>query len=164
MVGLNGINIAMGYALASYMGLAFYHVKVPAAQWRGPLGLALIWPLLMIIICFFVPESPRYLLMHGRNEEAQKVIFKLHTTKSDPDQEFARSEFYQMAKQAAIDREITPGWVCPNSLDKETLLTHSGQMEMFKSASNRRRIGLSVGFAFVGQSTGVLVLNNYGTL
>jgi hypothetical protein len=57
-VGLNGVNIAMGYAIASYMGLAFYYVDNLTAQWRGPLGIALVWPFMMIIICFFIPGKP----------------------------------------------------------------------------------------------------------
>jgi MFS family permease len=60
MVGLNGINIALGYGLASYMGLAFYYTNDPVSQWRTPLGIALVWPIMMIVICFMVPESPRY--------------------------------------------------------------------------------------------------------
>jgi len=108
---MNGVNIALGYGLASYMGLAFYYVENPATQWRAPLGIALIWPLMMVGVCFVIPESPRYLLMQGRIDEARDVVFKLHSIKGDPDQSFARGEFYQMAKQAELDREIDPGWV-----------------------------------------------------
>jgi hypothetical protein len=49
--------------------------------------------------------------MKGRVEEAKNVTFKLHTIKGDPDQEFARGEFYQMSKQAELDRAMEPGWV-----------------------------------------------------
>lgn len=111
MVGMNGVNIALGYALASYMGLAFFYTDDPVAQWRAPLGIALIWPVLVILVCFIVPESPRYLLMKGRVEEARAITYKLHHMKSDPDDEFARGEFYQMAKQAEVDRKLDPGWV-----------------------------------------------------
>jgi len=111
-VGMNGVNIALGYGLASYMGMAFYFVKDPVTQWRAPLGLALIWPLMMLIITFFTPESPRWLLMQGKVEKAREIVYKLHTIKSDPDQEFARGEFYQMHKQSELDRTLNPGWVC----------------------------------------------------
>lgn len=111
MVGLNGVHIALGYGLASYMGLAFFYQNDPVSQWRTPLGIALIWPFLMLLVCFIVPESPRYLLMKGRIEEAKAITLKLHHMKSDPDDEFARGEFYQMAKQAEIDRTMDPGWV-----------------------------------------------------
>jgi hypothetical protein len=43
MVGMNGVNIALGYGLASYFGLAFFYSKDPVAQWRAPLGIALVW-------------------------------------------------------------------------------------------------------------------------
>ena len=53
----------------------------------------------MIVFLPFVPESPRFLLMRGRVEEAREVTMRLHTVKGDPESEFARAEFYQMSKQ-----------------------------------------------------------------
>ncbi|KAK5044557.1 hypothetical protein LTR84_010681 [Exophiala bonariae] len=135
MVGLNGVNIAIGYALATWMGLAFYYVDSPAAQWRAPLGISLVWPLVMIGVCFIVPESPRFLLMKGRVEEARHIVLKLHSIKGDTRQEFARSEFYQMVKQAEVDRQITPGWV-----------------ELFRNPSYRKRVFMAAAYAcFVAQ-------------
>ena len=126
------------------MGMAFYYAPYGQAQWRGPLGIALIFPFMMLLIVvripisgraawslgltstFFpltcpahiltllspcqalplVPESPRFLLMRNRVEEAREVTMKLHSIKGDPDQEFARAEFYQMEKQASSQQ----GW------------------------------------------------------
>ncbi|KAF2015641.1 MFS general substrate transporter [Aaosphaeria arxii CBS 175.79] len=144
-VGMNGVNIALGYALASYMGMAFFFADNEAAKWRGPLGLALVWPIMMIGIMLIVPESPRFLLMQGKVEEAREIVYRLHKIKGDPDMEFARGEFYQMQKQTERDRTLDPGWVA-----------------MFTKKGYRRRTALAMGFAFVGQSTGVLVVNNYG--
>ncbi|OCL05855.1 MFS general substrate transporter [Glonium stellatum] len=127
-VGMNGVNIALGYGLASYMGMAFYFAKDPVTQWRGLLGLALIWPLMMLITIFFVLESPRWLLMQGEVEKAREIVYKFHTIKGDPDQGFARGII----------------------------------VEMFKRPSYRKRSLLAVGLAFIGQSTVVLVINNYG--
>jgi MFS family permease len=142
---MNGMGITFGYAMASYMGLAFYYAKEPAAQWRGPLGLALIFPALMLIVLLFVPESPRWLLMVGRVDEARDVVMKLHHVKGDPDQEYARGEFYQMQKQTEFDKTLSPTW-----------------KQMFFRPSYRKRSILVCGFAFIGQSTAVLVINNYG--
>jgi len=110
-VGLNGIFIATGYALASYMGMAFYYAPFGETQWRAPLGIALIWPFMMLLVIVFAPESPRYLLMKGEHEKAKEIVLKLHSIKGDSDQEFARSEFYQMQKQTELDRTLDPGWV-----------------------------------------------------
>lgn len=138
-VGMNGVNIALGYALASYMGMAFYFSHDDAAKWRGPLGVALLWPLMMVGVMFLVPESPRFLLMKGKVEKAREIVYRLHKVKGDPDQEFARGEFYQMQKQAEYDKTLEPGW-----------------WAMFTKKCYRRRTALAMGFAFVGQSTGVL--------
>jgi hypothetical protein len=54
---MNGVNIALGYAITSYMGMAFFFASSSAAKWRGRLGIAFLWPTMMIAINFFVPES-----------------------------------------------------------------------------------------------------------
>jgi hypothetical protein len=127
---MNGVNIGLGYALASYMGLAFFFNNDPVVQWRTPLGLALVFPFMMLGILFIVPESPRWLLMVNRTEEARKVIMDLHHIKGDEDESYARAEFYQMQKQTQFDLTL--------------------------------RTILACAFAFIGQSTAVLVINNYG--
>lgn len=146
-VGMNGVFIAIGYAIASYMGLAFFYSNDPVAQWRGPLGLALIWPFMMLLVICFVPESPRWYLMQGRSEEAWKVISDLHADPADPDQSYARGEFYQMQKQTELDRTLNPSW-----------------KQMFTKPSYRKRAFMGIFFAFIGQSTAILVVNNYVSL
>jgi hypothetical protein len=93
--------IKLTVILATYMGMAFYYAPYGEAQWRGPYGIGLLFSFMMVVIVFlpFVPESPRFLLLRNRVDEAREVTMKLHATKGDPDQEFARSEFYQMSKQ-----------------------------------------------------------------
>jgi MFS family permease len=145
MVGLNGVNIAVGYGLASYMGLAFFYAEDPVAQWRTPLGIALVWPVMMILVCFVVPESPRYLLMQGRVEEARAITLKLHRLKGEGDA-WAEEEFYQMSRQAEVDRKLDPSWG-----------------ELWRRPSYRKRCILAMTFAFIGQSSGVLVWANAST-
>lgn len=146
-VGMNGVFIATGYAIASYMGLAFYYAKEPQTQWRGPLGLALVWPFFLLLVICFVPESPRWLLMKGRTEEAWRIVSDLHSHPDDPDEEYARGEFYQMQKQAAMDRTLNPTW-----------------KQMFVKPSYRKRAVMGIVFAFIGQSTAILAVNNYVSL
>ncbi|KAK5313724.1 hypothetical protein LTR93_010721 [Exophiala xenobiotica] len=88
-VGMNGMLIATGYAFAAYMGLAFNSIQNnPEAQWRGPLGMTLVFPAFMI-------------LNVGNN---------LHHAHSDQGREFARQEFYQTRKQIEMDRTLDNSW------------------------------------------------------
>jgi len=83
--------------------------------------------------------------MVGRVDEVRDVVMRLHHVKGDPDQEYARGEFYQMQKQTEFDKSLNSSWI-----------------EMFRRPSYRKRTMLAIGFAFLGQSTAVLVINNYG--
>ncbi len=46
--------------------------------WRWMLGVELIPALLYFILLFFVPRSPRWLFVKGKEEEAKDVLIKLH--------------------------------------------------------------------------------------
>jgi len=142
---MNGLGIVSGSALATYMGLAFYFDHRPAVQWRAPLGLALIFPIAMVLMLPLIPESPRWLMMRGRVDESRDIIMRLHHIAGDPDQEYARGEFYQMQKQTELDKTLAPSWTA-----------------MFTRTSYRRRTVMAIGFAFLSQSTAVLVISNYG--
>lgn len=143
-VGLNGVMITLGYALGSYMGLAFYDLATSDTQWRGPLGIALLWPVLILLMLPFLPQSPRWLLMSGKSEEAWNIISKLHTVPGDSNETYARKEFYQMREQTKIDVTLNPSWY-----------------EMFRRPSYRKRCILAVTYAFLSQSAGPLVITNY---
>jgi MFS family permease len=126
------------------MGLAFYYSSNEEAQWRAPLGIGLIWPILMLLIVPLVPESPRYLLLKGRSDEAWEVISKLHGGKTASEQSYARAEFYQMKRQADLDRTLNASW-----------------KQLFVKRSYRKRMIMATGISFLGQSSAVLVINNY---
>ncbi|KAH0847249.1 MFS transporter, SP family, sugar:H+ symporter [Fonsecaea pedrosoi] len=147
MVGMNGVMIGLGYSIASYVGLGFFYSTNVTAQWRGPLGLALFFPILMLLMLWFIPESPRYLLMARRPEEAWQIVSDLHKIKGDTRAEYARTEFFQMQKQVDIDREMNCSW-----------------WEMIRRPSYRKRAVMGATFAFLGQSSGATVITNYGTI
>ncbi|KAF8752945.1 Transporter [Rhizoctonia solani] len=49
-----------------------------AASWRIPSAMMGLVPVLQMIIIWFLPESPRWLIAHGREEEAVRVLAKYH--------------------------------------------------------------------------------------
>lgn len=142
-VGMNGVGIAVGYAVATYMGLAFYHSTNMSTQWRGPYGVSLIFTVLPMVIVVFVPESPRWLLMRSRVDEAKQVVRGLHNLTNNDEHHFAIVEFYQMQKQIEYDRTLDPSY-----------------WQLFKRASYRKRVIMSAGYAALGQSTAILGKHN----
>lgn len=139
-----GAMLGLGYATANYFGLAFYYAADPTVSWRAPLGLQLFFPVMILCILPFVPESLRYYLMMDKKEQAWSVIEKLHGDYTDRDNEFAHREFYQMAQQAAYDRTINSSWI-----------------ELFRRPSYRKRVLFGMFLMILCQSTGELVLNQY---
>lgn len=139
-----GTMLGLGYAMASLFGLACSYTSNAQASWRIPLGIGIFFPALSIGLLPFLPESPRYLLMNDRHEQAWKIISTLHQNPADLDQEFARREFYQMQQQASFDHTMDNSW-----------------LSLFKKPSYRRRAVMAIAFAIISQSTAVLVIQNY---
>ncbi|KDQ56456.1 hypothetical protein JAAARDRAFT_59315 [Jaapia argillacea MUCL 33604] len=106
--GLSGIMISTGTAISNIVGFAFgYADPNTTFQWRMPLALQV--PLGMILFLglqFFLPNSPRWLIRHGRDQEALYNFTKIRGDLVGPD---LREEFDLMKKQILFekDREIT---------------------------------------------------------
>jgi SP family sugar:H+ symporter-like MFS transporter len=54
------------------------HTLNGSASWRIPVGLQMLWGLILLSGIFFLPESPRHLLGKGRTEEARRVIAEVN--------------------------------------------------------------------------------------
>ncbi len=66
---------ALGTIVAA--GLAWLLVPNPAIGWRGLLIVSAVPGLIIFFIRRYVPESPRYLLLEGREEEARAVLMQV---------------------------------------------------------------------------------------
>jgi MFS family permease len=142
--GLVGVAIAVGYTLAALVGLAFSYTTNLDVQWRTPLGLCLVPSTGLAIALYFTPESPRFLLLKGRSEEAWKITSKLHYDPTDENQDYVREEFYQMREQLKLDRSLDSSW-----------------LHLFRKPSYRKRVAMGCLSQFLGQSTAVLVAAAY---
>jgi len=76
------------------MGLAFDSSTDPSAQWRGPPGIGLLLPAICLLALPFLPESPRWLLLHGQKDEARSIVFALHAMSGDPEHTYVSEEFF----------------------------------------------------------------------
>ncbi|HZU40442.1 MAG TPA: MFS transporter [Solirubrobacteraceae bacterium] len=69
---INGTYWA-GAAAGALLSVAALHIFTPFYQWRVCFGLGFILGLAILIVRRHVPESPRWLFIHGHEEEAEAV-------------------------------------------------------------------------------------------
>ena len=56
-------------------------------MWRGMLGSETLPALLFFFIIFFIPESPKWLIVNGKTEKASVVLSKIYATKEEVKEE-----------------------------------------------------------------------------
>lgn len=148
LVELHAVFFILGFVIASWTGFGFsFWLGGGLDAWRPPLALQAVCSLLGIAALPFIPESPRWLVLQGREEQAESVLLKLHSNASDPEHEFARSEMYQIRKQIHIDKTLGSSWG-----------------HIFRKRSYLKRVGFACGLTFFIQSGGDLVINSGSTL
>ena len=94
-----GVCITAGIALAFWACYAFSFVMPSSASWRLPLAIPILFIVVALVLMLFLPESPRYLILNGREKEALNVLSALN--EMPPDHEDIRRE-YLMIKNAII--------------------------------------------------------------
>jgi MFS family permease len=107
------------------------------SSWRGPLAIQCVPALIVLLAMKWLPESPRYLIMKGRDEDARKVLNRLH------EHDEAVVEFNQIEAQIRIDHSLPHSW-----------------MSLIQKRSYRIRTYYALGLACGIQFTGVLVINS----
>jgi len=116
MVSWNQFAIIFGQLVVYFVNYLIVrsHVSDPAVQewtqqigWRVMFGSECVPAALFAILILFVPESPRYLALSGRDEEAMSVLRKLHR------EERAREIVHQIHETAAEKNEpiLAFGWM-----------------------------------------------------
>ena len=85
MVSVQQMNIVLGFSAAYFTGYYLNQAGQAGGDvinqdnaWRWMLGVEAIPAILYFLLLFFVPRSPRWLLMKGKTEEAREVLTKLH--------------------------------------------------------------------------------------
>ncbi|KAJ9099729.1 hypothetical protein QFC20_005607 [Naganishia adeliensis] len=147
------INI-FGVMTAYWVDYGFSFVQ-SAAQFRVPLALQIVFALATISLVLVLPESPRFLLKNGQDEQARAVLDQLSL---HPDS----------TRQEAVDMEFTEIKTALMEEEANGLITKSGKKmspvrACFTNGKERffRRVMLGVGAQFMQQLCGINLITYY---
>ncbi|GHJ83796.1 hypothetical protein NliqN6_0198 [Naganishia liquefaciens] len=141
--------------LAYWVDYGFSFVK-SQAQFRVPLALQMVFALATIGLLFVLPESPRWLLKKGRDEEARAVLDQLSMHADDAQRDAQVSNDYNEIKAALAEEEA-------NGLITKDGKKMSGMRACFTNGKERffHRVMLGVGSQFMQQLCGINLITYY---
>lgn len=108
MVSLNQLAITIGIMCSYFINYAFTTMQ---DSWRWMFAIGFIPAILLGIGMFFLPESPRWLMMKGKKDEAQTILKHLRR-EQDVQVEMREIEHSLKIKQATF-KEIFAKWIRP---------------------------------------------------
>lgn len=85
LVGFFQVNIVIGILLAYISNYLLGSIQLGSMEWRWELGVSAFPAVLFFIALFFIPRSPRWLMIHGRKHEALNVLYLMNV--HDPGRE-----------------------------------------------------------------------------
>lgn len=113
-------------------------------QWRISLGIQCIPAVFLGALIFFFPESPRWLIDHGRVEEGLQTLARLHAN-GNTDDAWVRAEFDQIQESISVEHDAAA----------------KSYKELFTDKSSFRRLGLACAIQASIQMTGVSAIQYY---
>jgi len=132
MISMYQLMITIGIFVAFLSDTAFSY----SGNWRWMLGIIAVPGVAFLFGLLLLPDSPRWLILRGRREEAQQVLLRL------------RGDAVIVAREAA---EI-----------EESLRTPQAGWQLFlQNANFRRSVALGIGLQLVQQFTGINVVMYY---
>jgi sugar porter (SP) family MFS transporter len=136
--------LGIGAFIASFVvyGMQVHHAGT-AAQWRFPLGLQMAPCVPLATMIFLFPESPRWLMSVGKEEESVAALARLHAN-GDTKDNLVLAEAAELKAALAHEREVETGWA-----------------SLFTNRKNFRRILMGITLQFSVQMTGVSVFQYY---
>lgn len=83
LVMIEGALITGGICLSYWMDFGFSFLEPSTISWRFPIGFQIFFALLILAFILEMPESPRWLILKGKEDEALHVLAALSDLPSD---------------------------------------------------------------------------------
>ncbi|KAI1450288.1 general substrate transporter [Annulohypoxylon stygium] len=102
LVVLGSLCNTVGFCLANWMSYALFNDN-GSFQWRFPLAFQLVFSVIVVSFLPFIVESPRWLVLRGRFEEARVTLARLRGTVHNLDDQNLNDDIRSIQK--ALERE-----------------------------------------------------------
>lgn len=80
---IEGALISGGICLSYWIDFGFSFLEPSTVSWRFPIGFQIIFALIILAFILELPESPRWLVLKGKEDEALHVLAALNDRGSD---------------------------------------------------------------------------------
>ncbi|MBD9092252.1 MAG: MFS transporter [Bacteroides oleiciplenus] len=127
----------LGYSTSNPDATGWWSLIFVTEVWRGMLGMETLPAILFFIIIFFIPESPRWLILKGKEERATSILERI----------------YVSSKEALFQLTETKSVITSESKSEWRLLLQPGIM---------KAVVIGVCIAMLGQFMGVNAVLYYG--
>ncbi|KAI5195548.1 general substrate transporter [Aureobasidium subglaciale] len=103
LVLFEGALITCGVMISYWINYGFWFYNASSFQWRFPVAFQAFFGIILIVGILAFPESPRWLLKHGKEKEATQIMARLK--QCDTDEEELQKEIKELKRI----NEITSG-------------------------------------------------------
>ena len=91
LVMIEGALITGGVCFSYWLDFAFYYLDPSSISWRFPIAFQIVFCLIILSLIFTMPESPRWLILKGKEDEAMDVLAALNG--EEPESDYVMNEF-----------------------------------------------------------------------
>ncbi|KAF4124144.1 Sugar (and other) transporter [Geosmithia morbida] len=114
-------------------------------SWRIPAILQGAPSFFQLLVIWWVPESPRYLIYHDRHEEALNMLAKYHAN-GDAGNPTVQFEYHEISETIKLEKAVSKS---------------SSYLDFFRTKGNRYRLMILISLGFFSQWSGNAIVSNY---
>ncbi|OJA12416.1 hypothetical protein AZE42_03390 [Rhizopogon vesiculosus] len=125
---------------------AYYDPGMSTWSWRIPTFIQAVIPVIQMVLIWFIPESPRFLVAKGLESRAAHVLAQYHANGGDEHDPLVLFEMAQIRHALKLERELTSG---------------SSYLTCISTPGNRRRMFTVVSITIFSQWSGNGLVSYY---